>query len=303
MGMNNLVVDGSNLLWRVAWIAETRHQLVNTKGVWTGPIYMFLKSVKSLQEKFKPNNTWVTWDKKLKYPSTNFRKELAPETYKQNRDDDKSKLIHEQHDELSKWLTVLGVKQIYPGVLEADDIISWLVREKLTTTVIVSVDKDLLQLVDDNIHYYNPIKKKLITPQNFVEEVGVEINEYNNYKALLGDKSDNVEGIQGYGVQKSSKLCKEGYEGIVAKLSEEDKKKFDKNLILTSLYGSYLKEEGEVNLYQEQYEKEQFIKADMKKFEEMCQEAEFYSIIKEIDKWKDCFSRGQSLVDLISQLP
>jgi 5'-3' exonuclease len=300
--MNNIVIDGSNLLWRTHWIAETRQKLVNSKGIWTGPIYMFLKSVKGLQEKFKPNSTYVTWDKKLKYPSTNFRKELAPETYKQNRDDDKSKQIHEQHDELSKWLTVLGVKQIYPGVLEADDIISWLVREKLTTSVIISVDKDLLQLIDDNIHYYNPIKKKLITPLNFVEEVGVEINEYNNYKALLGDKSDNVEGIQGYGVQKSAKLCKEGYEGIVQKLSEEDKQKFDKNLTLTNLYGSYLKEEGEAELYQEQHEKEQFIKADMKKFEEMCQEAEFYSFIKEMDKWKDSFSRGQSLVDLISQL-
>jgi 5'-3' exonuclease len=156
--------------------------------------------------------------------------------------------------------------------------------------------------VDNNIHYYNPIKKKLITPQNFVEEVGVEINEYNYYKALLGDKSDNVEGIQGYGVQRSSKLCKEGYEGIVSKLSEEDKQKFDKNLILTNLYDSYLKEEGEADLYQDQYEKQQFVKADMKKFEEMCQETEFYSFVKEMDKWKDTFSRGQSLVDLISQL-
>lgn len=300
--MNNIVIDGSNLLWRTYWIAETRQKLVNSKGVWTGPIYMFLKSVKGLQEKFKPNSTWVTWDKKLIYPSTNFRKELAPETYKQNRDDDKSRLIHEQHDELAKWLTVLGIKQIYPGVLEADDIISWLTREKLTTSIIVSVDKDLLQLVNANVHYYNPIKKKLITPDNFVEEVGVEINEYNHYKALLGDKSDNVEGIQGYGVQKSSKLCKEGYDGIVAKLSEEDKTKFDKNLLLTNLYSSYLKEEGEVDLYQKQYEEQSLIKADMKKFEEMCQESEFYSFVKEMDKWKDSFSRGQSLIDLISQL-
>jgi DNA polymerase-1 len=263
---------------------------------------MFLKSVKGLQDKFKPNNTYVTWDKKLIYPSTNFRKELAPETYKQNRDDDKSRQIHEQHDELAKWLTVLGIKQIYPGVLEADDIISWLTREKLTTSVIVSVDKDLLQLVDSNVHYYNPIKKKLITPDNFVEEVGVEINEYNNYKALLGDKSDNVEGIQGYGVQRSAKLCKEGYDGIMLKLSEDDKKKFDKNLLLTNLYSSYLKEEGEADLYQKQYEEQQLIKADMKKFEEMCQETEFYSFVKEMDRWKDSFSRGQSLVDLISQL-
>jgi len=300
--MNNVVIDGSNLLWRTYWIAETRQQLVNSKGIWTGPVYMFLKSVKSLQEKFKPNSTWVTWDKKLIYPSTNFRKELAPETYKQNRDDDKARLIHEQHDEISKWLKILGVKQIYPGVLEADDIISWLVREKLTTTIIVSVDKDLLQLVDDNVHYYNPIKKKLITPENFVEEVGVEINEYNHYKALLGDKSDNVEGIQGYGVQRSAKLCKEGYDGIVVKLSEDDKKKFDKNLVLTNLYSSYLKEKGEVELYEKQYEEQQFVKADMKEFESMCQESEFYSFVKELDKWKEAFSRGRSLVDLISQL-
>lgn len=263
---------------------------------------MFLKSVKGLQEKFKPNSTWVTWDKKLVYPSTNFRKELAPETYKQNRDDDKSRQIHEQHDELAKWLTVLGIKQIYPGVLEADDIIAWLCKEKLTSTVIVSVDKDLLQLVNDFCHYYNPIKKKMITPENFLEEVGVEIIEYNYYKALLGDKSDNVEGIQGYGVQRSAKLCKEGYNGIVSKLSEEDKKKFDKNLLLTNLSGSYYKEEGEVDLYQKQYEDQSLIKADMKQFEEMCQESEFYSFVKEMDKWKDTFSRGQSLVDLISQL-
>lgn len=300
--MSNLVIDGSNLLWRTYWIAETRTKLINSQGVWTGPIYLFLKSVKSLQEKFKPNTTWVTWDKKLIYPSTNFRKELAPETYKQNRDDEKAKEIHNQHDELSKWLTALGIKQIYPGVLEADDIISWLVREKLTSSIIVTVDKDLLQLVDSNIHYYNPIKKKLITPENFVQEVGVEINEYNYYKALLGDKSDNVEGVAGYGVQRSAKLCKEGYEGIIAKLSEDDKTKFDKNLTLTNLYDSYLKERGEVELYQDQYEKQQFVKADMKQFEKLCHEAEFHSFVKELDKWKDSFSRDQSLVDLITQL-
>lgn len=300
--MENLVIDGSNLLWRTYWIAETRERLVNSKGVWTGPVYMFLRSVKALQDKFKPTSTWVTWDKKLVYPSTNFRKQLAPETYKQNRDDDKSKLIHEQHDKLSTWLTVLGIKQVYPGVLEADDVISWLVREKLITGIIVTVDKDLLQLVTSNIHYYNPIKKQLITPENFAEVVGVEINEYNYYKSLLGDKSDNVEGIQGYGVQKSSKLCKEGYDGITQKLSEEDKKKFDKNLLLTNLYDSYLKEEGEVELYQKQYEDQQFIKADIKRFEQMCQEAEFYTFVKEIDKWKEVFSRNRSLIDLISHL-
>lgn len=300
--MSNLVIDGSNLLWRTYWVAETRNKLINSKGVWTGPIYMFLKSVKGLQERFKPDSTWITWDKRLIHPSTNFRKKLAPETYKQNRDDNKSKEIHKQHDELEKWLTVLGIKQIYPGVLEADDIMSWLCKEKLQSTIVVTVDKDLLQVVNEFCHYYNPIKKKLITLDNFENEVGVEVTLYNYYKSLLGDKSDNVEGIAGYGVQRSAKLVKEGYTGIMKKLSEDDQEKFKKNMTLTSLIGSYYKEEGEAELYEKQFQEQTDIKADIEKFKEMCIEIEFDSFVKDIDKWKNAFSRSQTLVDLISQL-
>jgi DNA polymerase-1 len=300
--MKSLVIDGSNLLFRAYWIAESRPKLVNSSGNWTGPVYLFLKSVKSLQDKFKPEETWLCWDKRLNYPSTNYRKQLAPDTYKQNRDSELANKVHEQHDLIEPWLTILGIKQMYPWNLEADDIISWLVKEKCTSSTIVSVDKDMLQLIDLHTDFYNPIKKKLITLENFEEEVGVKVEEFVNYKALLGDKSDNVDGIEGYGIVKSKRLVSEGYDGIVKRLSDEDKQKFDKNILMVDLFKSYIKEEGEVECYEKQYTELKSLKPNIKTFEQMCHEAEFYSFIKSLDEWKESFIRSQSLVNLISQL-
>lgn len=299
--MKSLVIDGSNLLFRAYWIAESKPKFVNSAGKWTGPLYLFLKSVKSLQDKFKPNETWLCWDKRLNYPSTNYRKQLAPDTYKQNRDSELANKVHEQHDLIEPWLTVLGIKQMYPWNLEADDIISWLVKEKLSATI-VSVDKDMLQLIDPNTDFFNPIKKKLINLENFEEEVGVKVEEYVNYKALLGDKSDNIDGIDGYGIVKSKRLVSAGYDGITQLLSPEDKQKFDKNILMVDLLGSYHKEQGEVECYEKQYNDLKTLKPNIKVFEQMCHEAEFYSFIKSLDEWKESFIRSQSLIDLISQL-
>lgn len=300
--MQSLIIDGSNLLFRTYWIAESRPKFYNSQGQWTGPLFLFLKSLKSLQDKFSPSETYVCWDKKIKYPSTNFRKQLAIETYKQNRDNDLANRVHEQHSLVETWLKDLGVKQMYPGCLEADDVISWLTQEKTTSSTIVSVDQDLLQLVNQNTHFFNPYKKKLITLENFEEEVGVPVNRFVYYKALMGDKSDNVEGVEGYGPVKSRRLVLEGYEGILKILNEDQQKIFSKNILLIDLIQSYLKENGEVECYQKQYEDLKILKSNFKEFEKKCLEVEFYSFIKNLDSWKESFSRSQTLVDLISQL-
>ena len=164
------------------------------------------------------------------------------------------------------------------------------------------LDKDMLQLVDSNTDFYNPINKKLITLENFEEEVGVKIEQYVHYKALLGDKSDNIEGVDGYGVVKSKRLVSEGYDGICKILSDDDKKKLDHNIQMINLLGSYHKEEGEADCYQKQYEELKPLKADIKSFESKCHEAEFYSFLKELSSWKESFTRSQTLVDLISKL-
>jgi len=282
--MHTLLIDGSNMLFRTYWVADTRPKLINSKGQWTGPDYLFLKSLRSLTEQFKPDEIIITWDKRLNHPSTNFRKQLAPDTYKQNRDNDKTLKIHEQQELLKPWLQSLGVKQIYPWVLEADDIISWLSKEKCQRSTIVSVDKDMLQLIDGNTQYFNPIKKKLITINNFEEEVGIKVEHFVYYKALLGDKSDNVDGIDGYGTQKSKKLVTEGYDHILNTLNEDNQKKFLHNIIMMDLNKSYLREEDEVECYEKQYNEQKDVQPNMNVFKELCNEAEYYSISKEIDR-------------------
>jgi len=299
--MHTLLIDGSNMLFRTYWVADTRPKLVNTKGEWTGPVYLFLKSLKSVTEQFKPDSIWITWDKRLNHPSTNYRKVLAPDTYKQNRDTDKTLKIHEQHDLLEPWLRSLGIKQIYPWVLEADDIISWLSKEKCQRSTIVSVDKDMLQLVDANTEYYNPIKKKIININNFEEEVGVKVEHFVYYKALLGDKSDNVDGIDGYGVQRGKKLATEGYDSILNTLNESNQTKFLHNIAMMDLNQSYRKEKGEIECYEKQFNDQLDLQPDMNKFQKLCNETEFYTFVKELDKWKNTFSRNQSITNLVSR--
>lgn len=299
----NLIVDGSNALHRAFWVAETRSPLVNSKGVWTGPVFIFLKSLKSVVDQFKPESIWVTWDKRLCHPSTNFRKQLSPDAYKQNRDQEKIARVHEQHDIISEYLIALGVKQIYPWVLEADDIISYLVKEKLTPSTIISVDKDLLQLIDSNTQCYNPIKKKLTTYSSFQEEHDVKVEHFLNFKALLGDKSDNVVGVEGYGVMKSKKLVLEGTEGILNALKDSDKELFKHNLLMMDLNKSYEREENEKETYEKQFvEQTETIKPNMKEFEQLCNDAEIFSFVRDIDKWKQSFSRNNSLLELLSRL-
>ena len=300
--MNTLLIDGSNMLFRTYWVADTRPKLINSKGEWTGPVYLFLKSLKSLADQFKPDDIWVFWDKKLNYPSTNFRKELAPDTYKQNRDNENTLKVHEQHDLLVPWLKALGIKEMYPWVLEADDIISWMTKHKCQQATIVTVDKDMLQLVNNNIQYFNPIKKKLITTKNFEDIVGVKLEHFVNYKAILGDKSDNIEGIAGYGTLKSKKLAEQGLQKILTTLNEENIQRFKHNLKLVDISDSFTKENGEVECYEKQYLEQQNVKPDMNRFKELCNETEFYSFVKELDKWKDSFSRSGTLTSLISLL-
>jgi DNA polymerase-1 len=299
----NLVIDGSNLLHRAYWVAETREPLVNTKGVWTGPVFIFLKSLKSLCEKFEPENVWVTWDKRIKYPSTNFRKQLLPEEYKQNRDHAKNQKVHDQQAVVEKWLIALGIYQIYPYVLEADDVISWLVQEKVPPATIVTIDKDLLQLVNRQVRFYNPLKKILITEENFEQEVDTTLADFLNIKALMGDKSDNIPGIPGYGPQKSKKLACQGYKTILETLTDEDKDIFIRNYKIMSLKDSYLQEDGEKESYEEQFITQmKEVLPDLTMFKQFCDEFEMKTFIKDIEDWKRVFIQKKSLNHLILQL-
>jgi DNA polymerase-1 len=125
-------------------------------------VHLFMNAVFSYVNQFKPDKIYAAWDKKLLYPSDNFRKQLIPNTYKANRDKSLTVDAHIHEEKLSELLKSIGICNIFPYKLEADDVISFLAQgfaSKGNKATIVSSDKDFLQIVSENIHVYSPIKK------------------------------------------------------------------------------------------------------------------------------------------------
>ena len=195
-GTNNLIIDGNNLLYRIFWTNNFKLDKENSPG----QVFLFLRSLKSYVDKFQSKQIYCTWDKKLEWPSSNFRNEDITVEYKTDRDNDKFKDVHEYSEKIQDVISLLGVHNMYPLRMEADDLMSWLSSHLPGKNVIVTTDKDLLQTISIDTKIYSPIKKKIITLQNFEEYTGVTKKQYLNYRAVTGDKSDNIPGIPKYGL-------------------------------------------------------------------------------------------------------
>jgi len=94
--------------------------------------------------------------------------------------------------------------------VEADDVIAYLAQNVFKNEVIImSADQDFLQLVNDRIVVWSPNKKKYYTKEQVFVEYGVPAHNFLMYKCLMGDKSDNLEGIKGLGPKKVAKVIPE----------------------------------------------------------------------------------------------
>ena len=182
-----LLIDGNNTLHRTHWVANnTSRQLVNSKGVNVGSTFTFLKTVKSYVDQFNADDVYIAWDKKLTVGAVNFRNTLMEGTYKAGRNQERNKAVYDGADEIIKITKSLGIKNIFPGVLEADDVISWLSKNIEGKKIIVSVDNDFAQLVNESISLYSPIKKLLVDVSNFENYYGLSPEEYLYYKCIVG---------------------------------------------------------------------------------------------------------------------
>lgn len=293
-----LLIDGNNTLHRAHWIAKnTKLPLTNSLGVETGSLYTFIKTVKSNATTFKTNKIYLAWDTKLT-KQVNFRKTLTEGTYKGTRDHARNKEVYDSMEGILRLTRSLGIKNIFPGSLEADDVISWLCTVVEGKKIIVSVDNDFAQLVSADISFYNPIKKVLIDVNNFEEHFKVTPKEYVYYKAIVGDTSDNINGLDGFGKVKGIKLAK-AFVSNETELINPYKERVEENLKLVDLSYGISNNPLETDLYAQQYRDLQSTKPDFEGFKTICEELEFSSILNELDKWKTTFgkSMNESLVD------
>lgn len=208
-----MIVDGNNLAYRS--FHTPQGSLTTQDGTPSGIILGVLNSLKTLLEKFpETTRVIVAFDG----GKAKWRKDLYPE-YKANRsygDDPEEKAKFEglfmQIDELHRALPTLGVHSIKLKGWEADDIIANICYtfEKGAKAddyaMIVTSDKDMLQLVTKKVNVYSPYKDRIISPNNFYEETGVTQDAYIGYRALVGDTSDNIYGVAGIGEKTAKNL-------------------------------------------------------------------------------------------------
>jgi len=206
-----LVIDAMNMLIRSFSLLKA----MNPSGHHIGGLVGFLRSLGYVTRIFDPTRVIIVWDGK---GGSANRKNIDP-NYKAQRAT--SRITHwglydtkaEEQEALigqlyrtQDYLDCLPIQQIGMEKLEADDIIAYLAKEaagspKVKKVTIVSSDKDFLQLVDNTIEVYAPVKKKTFTESNIFEELKVLPENYNVVKALLGDNSDNLAGVKGLGIK------------------------------------------------------------------------------------------------------
>jgi DNA polymerase-1 len=208
-----MIVDGLNMFIRVFGAVPT----LNDDGEHVGGVTGFLLSLGALIRKNKPTRVLVVFDGK----GGSARRKKMHKGYKEGRTgltkvnrlvgyedlEDQAESMKRNFNTLIKYLDFLPVDLCYIDHIEADDIMAYAARHIFKKEVlIVSSDKDFLQLVDDRISVWQPTKKKLINKDDVKELYGVPSHNLVYYRIFDGDKSDNIPGVRGIGPKTLVKL-------------------------------------------------------------------------------------------------
>jgi DNA polymerase-1 len=201
------LIDGNGIQWR-AYHSKGIDDGALRKGIFG---YIF-----ALLWKFKPDEILIFWD----ISKSRWRRDYF-KSYKLDREEKQKELpteeIYRQVDEAKSYLSRIGLRNIAVKGLEADDLISWFSeyysRFLNKEVVIVSGDKDLWQLINDNAKVYDYLRERMITPNEVSNDMGVAVSQIAPYTALVGDSSDEIPGVKGIGPKTAAKLISD-YGGL-----------------------------------------------------------------------------------------
>ena len=208
-----LVIDALNMYFR-AYIVDPS---LSTNGQPIGGLKGFLKILQKLVREMKPDEVVICWDgaggsRRRKSKNKNYKEGRTP--IRLNRDirtlseseEQENKMWQQQR--LIEYLNEMPVIQLMLEAVEADDIISYVVQDsnyKGWQKIIVSSDKDFFQLCDEETVIYRPIQKKFVNRNNILEEYKIHPTNFALARAMVGDRSDNLEGVRGVGLASVAK--------------------------------------------------------------------------------------------------
>ena len=213
-----LIVDGLNTFIRSFAV----NPALNEDGLHVGGMMGFLKSVRYTSDILKPSRVIIVFDGKN---GSGRRQKIYPE-YKGTRKvkrrlnrnvdwgtapQDEQASMRQQMGRLIEYLEQLPLTLICVDGIEADDTMAYISQQLLPKSdiMLMSTDKDFLQLVDDRVKVWSPTKKKLYTREVIQEEFGLPSRNMLTYRILDGDKSDNINGIMGAGLKSLIKYIPE----------------------------------------------------------------------------------------------
>jgi 5'-3' exonuclease len=197
---NLLIIDANNLSYR--WLQRPNYDSFGDD---------FIRTIQSLAKSYEAQRTIVCFD----FGKSYYRMDMHDE-YKGTRKKP------QDEDEIKKYESFFAVLNALPDELdeevlkfrgvEADDILAWItqnISDRYDHTWIVSSDRDLYQLIDDNVSIFNIFSRKEVTIQTLEDDLEITPSQYMLSRIIEGDKSDNILGIEGIGPKRAQTLAKE----------------------------------------------------------------------------------------------
>lgn len=202
------LIDGSGFIFRAyfAMAYSGRGEMSNPDGVPVSAVFGFTQMLLKMLQDYHAPYIAVIFDA----ARANFRNDIYPE-YKANRDETPEDLIP-QFPLIREAVEAFDMPAIEQEGFEADDLIAAYTKEALAAgkkVVIVSSDKDLMQLVRPGVRMLDPMKGKWISEPEVLEKFGVTPDKVVDVQSLAGDSVDNVPGVPGIGVKTAAQLINE----------------------------------------------------------------------------------------------
>ena len=211
-----IIIDGSSYLYRAFYALPN---LKTSSGLHSGAIHGFANMLNRILNEFKPKHLLMVFDAKGK----NFRHDIYDQ-YKANRSSMPSELS-DQTSAIIDLVKAYGITVVQEKGVEADDVIATAVKQfdiENTKTIISSGDKDLAQLVKNNVVLMNNFDSKILDQEGVEEKFGVKPKQIFDYLCLVGDASDNIPGVPKVGPKTAVTLLEKygDLDNIVANSSE-----------------------------------------------------------------------------------
>jgi DNA polymerase-1 len=203
-----LIIDFLNLFIRSYVVNPS----ISKQGQPVGGIVGVFKSLQKISRETKPDKIIICHDG----PGGSMKKKALHKDYKEGRNplrlnrniqvlDEKQEFENRiwQQFKTFDYLNLCPVIQLMEENVEADDIISYVVQHKNHKNyvkVIVSSDKDFIQLLDDKTILMRPVQEEILNKNRVIEEFKIHPNNFALARSIVGDKSDNLDGVRGVGL-------------------------------------------------------------------------------------------------------